>query len=309
MTNYYHILGLQNFASLDEIKAAYKQKIKRYHPDISEEPNAEEMTKILNLVKSQLDTAEAKYSYDNKLRRAFERNRHTRTKLYDKNSKTNKRGRNALSKDEIKQRQKQAAVAKKKAIKHRYENHLTYFPKAARTAAIALVILFGFQLIHSHFHFYYGSPDRILFTLGIGILFCGFAAGANEFYTRMIIRSISERIAYSFEKRIAWLLVGGYISSLIFVFIFNKIQTNYLLENNYNYVTAKVINKMSHYGNTVVWYEVDNKEYYKALDAYLYELPKISKGIILLRYANPNPLICEAVELTELDAKPPKTAR
>lgn len=42
MNRYYQILGLQQGASLSQIKAAYRRLVKRYHPDISTLPNAEE---------------------------------------------------------------------------------------------------------------------------------------------------------------------------------------------------------------------------------------------------------------------------
>ena len=33
MKNYYHILGCQNFATLEQIKCAYRRLALRYHPD------------------------------------------------------------------------------------------------------------------------------------------------------------------------------------------------------------------------------------------------------------------------------------
>ncbi|GEM_PF-177953 len=40
--SYYEVLGLQPGATLDEVKRAYRRMAKRYHPDVSKAPDAEE---------------------------------------------------------------------------------------------------------------------------------------------------------------------------------------------------------------------------------------------------------------------------
>jgi len=265
-----------------------------------QEPKAEEMTRILNLIKTQLDTPADKTRYDKRLKNS----RYAPLRSHSPHQKKSKSGRTILSADEIANRKKKAILAKKRAIKHKYEQSLTWFPKKARTAAVALFILFGIYLVHSHFYFYYGSLDRILFTAGIGLLFIAFAVGANEVYTRMVIQSLYKRFTYSYEKRIAWFFVLGYIFCLVGVFTFNKLRANYLLHNNYEYVLSTVKHKLSSYGTTVVYYEVSGKPYYRALDAHRYELPKIGKKLVMLRYAIPNPLICEPVDVNNLGDRP-----
>lgn len=36
MDNYYKILGVENFASLDDIKMAYRKLSKKFHPDVND---------------------------------------------------------------------------------------------------------------------------------------------------------------------------------------------------------------------------------------------------------------------------------
>lgn len=61
--DYYEVLGLQKGASADEIKRAYRQLAKKYHPDVNKEPGAEEKFKEINEAYDTLsdDTKKARY--------------------------------------------------------------------------------------------------------------------------------------------------------------------------------------------------------------------------------------------------------
>lgn len=62
--DYYEVLGLQKGASQDEIKRAYRQLAKKYHPDINKEPGAEEKFKEINEAYDTLSDEQKKARYD-----------------------------------------------------------------------------------------------------------------------------------------------------------------------------------------------------------------------------------------------------
>ena len=62
--DYYEVLGLTKGASADEIKKAYRQLAKKYHPDINKEPGAEEKFKEINEAYECLSDEQKKARYD-----------------------------------------------------------------------------------------------------------------------------------------------------------------------------------------------------------------------------------------------------
>ena len=69
MENYYNILGVDRHASLEEIKKAYVEKLKKYHPDIYEgdENFAQDKTAELNVIYQTLKDEQKRKAYDVKM--------------------------------------------------------------------------------------------------------------------------------------------------------------------------------------------------------------------------------------------------
>lgn len=65
--NYYELLGIKETASVDEIKAAYKKQMKKWHPDINKSSQATNMSIKLNEAKNILLDCDKKKAYDEKL--------------------------------------------------------------------------------------------------------------------------------------------------------------------------------------------------------------------------------------------------
>ncbi|OGN97977.1 MAG: molecular chaperone DnaJ [Chloroflexi bacterium RBG_13_50_21] len=62
--DYYEILGLPRNASPDDVKSAFRKLARQYHPDVSQEPNAEERFKEINEAYAVLSEPEKRAAYD-----------------------------------------------------------------------------------------------------------------------------------------------------------------------------------------------------------------------------------------------------
>ena len=62
--NYYKILGVSRDATVNEIKKSYRKLARKYHPDVSRDPNAEEKFKQVKEAYEVLKDPEKRKSYD-----------------------------------------------------------------------------------------------------------------------------------------------------------------------------------------------------------------------------------------------------
>ena len=66
--DYYKILGIDRYASAEQIRLAYRTKAKLYHPDINKSSNANTLFQLINEAYQVLANADKKKWYDFKLK-------------------------------------------------------------------------------------------------------------------------------------------------------------------------------------------------------------------------------------------------
>ena len=289
MINYYKILGLENYASVAVVKVAYKKLIKQYHPDVSSDPDAEEMARYLNLAKDFLGNQESKDNYDRQLKLAYliEINRlKSKSKL-----KENKYWK-SLSVDERKSRVDEARKIK---IKEKYEKSLSIFPLPYRLIGIIIFLIWGLQIMFSNYFLNYTANAYIWVVLGYFIFGGTLAVSASEAYTYLTTKSLHKPIRFNFERWIAVSFVSLFVIGIVSVSILNSVRKSYLISNDFDYTTAIIDFERSSLDRLIVSYEVNQNEYIKRMDVSFNEVVKLSKDRIVLRFARINPLICEVV--------------
>lgn len=298
MVNYYKILGLENYATVEQVKQAYKAKIKLYHPDVSTDADAEEMTRYLNLAKEQLDSEVQKNAYDRQLKIAYllEIQRlHTAAK------KPKKSYWQTLSR---KDREEKLEEAKKLKIKQKYESGIAKFPLSLRIIGLCVLLITGLQIIFTHHFKQWGSADYLFTVLGYFTFFLATTLAANETYTYFLVKSIHKPIRFDYERSIGKYFVIACILGVLAVEGLNEFRKHYLLHNYYDYTVGVIDFERSVNGQVAVTYQVGTEVYRRKLDGDYVDIVRLSNRRTIIKYAKSAPVISALVPLSEANNIP-----
>jgi hypothetical protein len=288
LVNYYKILGIENYASLEEIKTAYKDKVRVYHPDVNSSPSAEEITKHLNVAKEALDTLDKKLEYDKQLKFAY------LLEIQRLKNKPKLGYWQGLSRKEKKQKMEEA---KKLRVKKQYEQSLKQFPLVLRVIGLIVVIAWGLQLFYTHYFVLYNSKDMVYNLLGLTLFASGIGIATNQIYTHYMVKSINQALRFHYEKFATWFFVISLVVGPLSVNLLNQFRKEYHLTNHYEYYDANITAHGSEYDVIIVSYYANGRHYEKKMEYPAMDVLLNNKKTITIKYAKADPRISEIVEV------------
>ena len=284
MVNYYKILGLPNYASITQIKDAYKAKAKEFHPDTNPQyANNLDYIKNINLAKAELFDPQKKRAYDLKLKYSF---------VVDSKVSPYKT-RNSNPADGRKKR-RDAILHQQLLIKKRkYIRKMEKFPFPLRMVGAVVFLLWGIQLIFYNIVANDEVDQFLMRFLGGVLITMSSYIITNLYYKRKYFKNVSHPVKYNFELRSLAIFLFSLIGSIALAFGMKSARETYHLKHYPQYIWAtKISNDRNNY---MIRYYHGGEFYFKER-AISMKYVKNAKGQLLVKISSHDPRIMEIVE-------------
>ena len=197
MINYYKILKIRDYSGAPEVRRAYLLMAKKYHPDVNQEKEAEEIFKWVNRANETLSNPARKKIYDQRLKSGY---------FLEGIQKY------AHSKDrrmKVAKERKEAMANKSREIEiENYQKSLKQFPLFARFGFFTLLLIYGMYLWYTYWIVNYADYSVYFLTFGMLCTILGIVMLIDTTYKRLRIKQFRRGKASHYERISMWMLVS-----------------------------------------------------------------------------------------------------
>lgn len=290
----YDILGIEKYASLDEVKKAFKRLALRYHPDKNpNNPQAEERFKQISNAYTILSDPESKDQYDIRLSGMFSYLKQNPVKE-EKDKKEERRKKAAAAQKLKKQREERKILAD-------YEK-LMKTPYWIRTLFNVFLVLFGVRFVFHNWFYTEESFAPYMHVIAFFFIVWGNVRQQNMQYTIYLYKNMKGEAKGNLSWRIARNMIAGVFLSIAVGIVSAHLMALYHFKHYSAYTQAKVDFEYSvanpDYVKVNYIYQVNGKQYTKPLDQKYWD-QVFHQGTIRIRYSYINPIFAKPVPTSE----------
>ncbi|MCB9261442.1 MAG: DnaJ domain-containing protein [Flavobacteriales bacterium] len=285
MINCYKILEIPDFSDENTIQKSFRMLAKKYHPDVSGLPNAEEKFKLIAKAYQTLSHPNSKKMHDDRLRRPYESFAEIQQK------------REAARQKDLEARQRRRAELLKIRDLKFYEAEEAYLPYQSRIAGYVLVMIVGGIIAFKYW--YVNLLDENIYmpiAFGLCISGVGVAGCINVWYKKLRFDFLKHQTSQNFERKS--MQFGLYVA-LVFALIFgvsNKFRKEFQLKYNGVYDYAHFREDTFNKSDAKVLYKTDEGyEVKKERTLTSEHIVDYKNGRVLIKYSRSYPEIMELV--------------
>ncbi|MHB1278977.1 MAG: J domain-containing protein [Bacteroidia bacterium] len=283
--SFYKVLGLQDYASLSEVRRAFKQLAVRYHPDKNPgNRQAEEVFKEISNAYNVLGEAESKQHYDIKL---------SGLNMYLKENKE----------DDVEERRKKM---REELLRHRKKkeedkiiddwNRLNKgTPLWIRHLLNYALIATGAVFIFQNWFYTMETKAPVYIVFAIIFLIVGNIREQNLRYTRYLYRELKGELNFSIPKRIVRNLLIGMVIGAGSGIAGAHLMALYHFENYSMITEAEIVVRYNGGWMYQYKYTVNGKDYHKPLPERFIANYQMDKPL-RVRYSSANPVYAKLIE-------------